>query len=94
MLGFIFPLAPLFLLRGQAREKSGIEVDCIMMMMRMTMMMMMRMMMMMMRMMMMMTMMVLRRMMMMIVLKRVALLATSVRFFAALGARIFSSTRR
>ena len=26
VLGFIFPLAPLFLLRGQAREKSGIEV--------------------------------------------------------------------
>ena len=26
VLGVIFPLAPLFLLRGQAREKSGIEV--------------------------------------------------------------------
>jgi len=25
VLGVIFPLAPLFLLRGQAREKSGIE---------------------------------------------------------------------
>ena len=44
VLGFIFPLAPLFLLRGQAREKSGIEVDCKMMMMVMMMMIMRRMM--------------------------------------------------
>ena len=40
VLGVIFPLAPLFLLRGQAREKSGIEVDCMMMLITMMVMMM------------------------------------------------------